>query len=483
MQGFFLVSWALAVSVAMLPIVYFLVYGWAARESEFIDKVRVERCAQGQTADRRDGNEMDRYFDKFWSEGRDRYLDRHPADRDILRRATTALGQRPLPSPTFWGQRQPAAPVSWDGRPTEEDAAWLAAEALRVRRDLFRARYRELIAWQRYLLPAAQFCLVVAVLSGLAVATALRTGYDQYLGYVVGEATAEATAHGNHIDIEKPIHLVREDVDAVERALRPLPRIHLSLSTLSAIAGAYLFMVAQLVQQCRARTLVYSDLFGASLRLLLAVPVGLATASLANNAFPAPFIAFGLSAFPIRALAAIVRRLTAKGIGADPPGASDDQTGAMLGVTQSVSDVLAEENITCAQQLADIDPVLLALRTGLSFDYVLFLAAQSLVWCFLGKTAGALGPLGYGDARAIWFLINRTDSPELVFNALDALLDPTPPSARIISAPLLKQAFVKIAGDPYTLFLVDFTSALRLESRGPISLRPPSVTVSFASTG
>jgi hypothetical protein len=98
---------------------------------------------------------------------------------------------------------------------------------------------------------------------------------------------------------------------------------------------------------------------------LVAVPLGLSVSTLANEAL-APFISFGLGAFPIVQLRTLVRRLTTTSLKAGDPHADDDQTVAMLGVTQSVSDVLAEENITCAQQLADIDPVVLALRTGLS---------------------------------------------------------------------------------------------------------------------
>lgn len=77
------------------------------------------------------------------------------------------------------------------------------------------------------------------------------------------------------IVIANPIALARVGITELDADFAPLPPIHLSLSALSAVAGAYLFMVAQLIQQCRARTLVYSDLFGASLRILIAVPLGL----------------------------------------------------------------------------------------------------------------------------------------------------------------------------------------------------------------
>jgi hypothetical protein len=313
-----------------------------------------------------------------------------------------------------------------------------------------------------YGVPSCLFLLIVALLTGLVVATAIRTGYDRYIGYFSSEAKTEGDAAKAGFSIGNPIALKRIDTAELDADFVPLPPIHLSLSALSAVAGAYLFMVAQLIQQCRARTLVYSNLFEASLRLLIAVPLGLSVSTLASDAL-GPFISFGLGAFPITELRTLVRRLTASSLKADDPRADDDQTVAMLGVTRSISDVLVEEDITCAQQLADIDPVVLAVRTGLSFDYVLFLAAQSLVWCFLGRTACELGPLGLAHARAIWYLMAKpADEQKEVLASLDAHFTAiaTQQAPKYIDAVLLREAFEKIAIDPYTQFLVDFTSDL-----------------------
>jgi hypothetical protein len=425
MHPFFLVSWCLAVAVAVLPPLYFLVFGWAAREAEFIDKVRVGSNVMTRRAGSADElaslPPMEEYFRKFWSAGRDEYCKKN---KDV---------------------------------PNTDYAA------------LFKARYRTLIGVSRYIVPGILFLLVVSVLSGLVVATALRTGYDNYITYYATEAKSEAATTAD-AKIGNPIALDRTDVSVLDADFAPLPQLQLSLSPLSAIAGAYLFIVAQLIQQSRARTLVYSDLFGASLRLIVAVPLGLSLSVLASDKL-GPFISFGLGAFPIGALTILIRRLTATTLKADDPRADADQTVAMLGVTQSVSDVLAEENITCAQQLADIDPVVLAVRTGLSFDYVLFLAAQSLVWCFLGKTASVLGPLGFADARAIWYLMNDTeeDKRTAVLKSLDARFTAlaTKDSPKQIDDVLLRQAFEKIAKDPYTIFLLHFTSDLG-RSNSPI---------------
>ncbi len=319
-----------------------------------------------------------------------------------------------------------------------------------------------------YIIPSFLFLLVVALLTGLVITTAIRTGYDHYVGYYSSEAKTEGDAAKAGFTIGNPIALGRIGTVELDADFAPLPPIHLSLSALSAIAGAYLFMVAQLIQQCRSRTLVYSDLFEASLRMLIAAPLGLSVSTLASDAL-GPFISFGLGAFPITELRTLVRRLTATSLKAGDPRADDDQTVAMLGVTQSISDILVEENITCAQQLADIDPVVLAVRTGLSFDYVLFLAAQSLVWCFLGRTVSELGPLGLADARAIWYLMTKPeDELKEVLASLDAHFAAvaTQQAPKYIDAVLLREAFQKIAVDPYTQFLVHFTSDLGKSNQG-----------------
>lgn len=405
MRIFFLFSWALAVSVALLPLAHFLVLGWKEREAEFIDKVH-------------DRVPMDIYFKKFWLDGWTRYQERYRTRHDA-------------------GEVSP--------------------------RRLFQTRYRRLMSRYYYILPGVLFLTLAGLLTGLVIATAMRTGYDHYVEYFSIEAKTESDAVRAGIITDNPITLPRIDIKNLDADFAPLPQIHLSLSALSAIAGAYLFIVAQLIQQCRARTLVYFDLFGASLRMLIAMPLGLSLSTLASDALGA-FISFGLGAFPIIELRMLTRRLTATSLMAGDPRAAEDQTIAMLGVTESVSDTLAEENITCVQQLADIDPVVLAVRTGLSFDYILFLASQSLVWCFLGKTAAVLGPLGLADARAIWSLMAKPeDERKEVLASVDAHFATlaTPQAPKSIDTVLLREAFEKIAADPYTLFLVDFASDLK----------------------
>jgi hypothetical protein len=66
----------------------------------------------------------------------------------------------------------------------------------------------------------------------------------------------------------------------------------------------------------------------------------------------------------------------------------------LSGVRPAISARLIEESVTAHQQLADTDPVSLAIRAGLPFDLVLNLVAQGQVWSCLCDTMAGLAPLG-----------------------------------------------------------------------------------------
>jgi len=133
-----------------------------------------------------------------------------------------------------------------------------------------------------------------------------------------------------------------------------------------------------------------------------------------------------------------------------------DQLVKMLGVTASTAAELNSESIDSVQQLADQDPVSLALRTGLSFDYILNLVARSQAWCFIGETAGKLAPLGFGDARTIAKLIRSVERPN-PDPVAEAALKAAAEVIKIDSA-ILRTNFRNIADDSYTKFLTQISS-------------------------
>ena len=158
-------------------------------------------------------------------------------------------------------------------------------------------------------------------------------------------------------------------------------------------------MVGVVIQGYRARTLLNPDLLWCSFRMVISIPLGLSLSALANPAFAA-FVAFGLGAFPYGSNQpnhSAPGRQNSQSVGSE----TADSLISLTGVTPDVAATLNGEGISAVQQIASMDPVALAVRTGLPFDYVLNLSAQSQAWCSLGSTVGKLAPLGLGDARVL----------------------------------------------------------------------------------
>ena len=162
------------------------------------------------------------------------------------------------------------------------------------------------------------------------------------------------------------------------------------------------------------------------------------------------FIAFALGAFPTEEMLRILRRLLSKYLNITENETSD-QLVQLSGVTPEVAAVLAGEGIHAIQQLACMDPVALAVRSGLSFDYLLNLVAQSEAWCFIGSPIGKLTALGLGDARQIAKLSKRLDRLPPDAEAHQVLKAAS--IAMGLDIHVLRSLFREITEDNYTRFL------------------------------
>jgi hypothetical protein len=256
--------------------------------------------------------------------------------------------------------------------------------------DIFkRDVYDKFVGRHLYIVPAILLFAIVLVLAGIVIATAIRSGYEEYVVFYKGWLQEEGGA-------ASAISIGHRRIVDIDSAVWPFQDIALDLPTLAAISGAYLYVVGVVIQGFRARTLTSSDLLWCSFRMIIAVPLGLSLSEVANSAVSA-FIAFALGAFPIEAINRILRHILNKSLNQSDDDKAD-QLIKLAGVTPDVSALLGGEGITAVQQLASHDPVALAIRTGLPFDYVLNLISQSQAWCYLGSTAGTLIPLALGDA-------------------------------------------------------------------------------------
>lgn len=241
----------------------------------------------------------------------------------------------------------------------------------------------------------------------------------------------------------------------------PLGDISLPSGSAAAVGGAYLFVVGDLIRRTRWRTLTASDVAWYALRLILAIPIGLAfTAVAAQNV--AVLVAFGLGAFPLDSILKQLRRLTDKSIGADEQAQDSDQLIQLDGVTAAIAMELAAEGIDSIDELVGSDPVLLAVRSGVPFTSVLRFASQAVVRIHFSQQASKLVPLALGNAYLITQLVldlrDEVAGSQQRLNDAVALLRKDA-NATIPSKETVEAGFRAVAAHGHTRFLMAIADA------------------------
>jgi hypothetical protein len=239
----------------------------------------------------------------------------------------------------------------------------------------------------------------------------------------------------------------------------PLGDVTLPLASAAAVAGAYLFVVSDAILRARRCTMNISDLYWYALRLVIAIPMGLAFTQLAAPAV-AGLVAFGLGAFPIESLTKLLRRFTNKSIGANEEAQEPDELVKLDGVTVPIAAALTAEGIESVDELVGADPVMLALKSGIPFAALLRFASQAVVRIHLGDRAGQLAQLGLGNAYLVSTLVddldaNRAGATQRLADAVAVLRKDA--NATVPSQASVDATFRTIANHGYTKFLMSVT--------------------------
>jgi hypothetical protein len=132
----------------------------------------------------------------------------------------------------------------------------------------------------------------------------------------------------------------------------------------------------------------------------------------------------------------------------------------LQGGNKAIADRLAQEDVLTIPQLAHSDPVRLAMRTNLSFNFIADSMSQVLAWIYLENDLDKLRPLGMRGAVEIKWLMWEFDG------ARNQPHDEHAQQRAVTTCPLLAQAigqseaapqilFRWINCDPYTTFLAD----------------------------
>ena len=227
-----------------------------------------------------------------------------------------------------------------------------------------------------------------------------------------------------------------------------------------AIAGAYMWVVADILLRCRQRQLAPIDLYWAGLRFVVSVPLGFAFAGVLKDE-AAVGIAFLLGAFPTNTLLTIARRIGTRKLGLAEGGEeAQAELEQIEGISQGLAERFRDEGISTILQLAYADPVDLTIRTSFSFNYVIDCVSQALAWIYLEKDLAAMRRLSLRGAQEINTLIVELDDGEERDKETARATLGRVAAALKFDEVVFERLLREIAFDPYTEFIVNVWNAV-----------------------
>jgi hypothetical protein len=227
----------------------------------------------------------------------------------------------------------------------------------------------------------------------------------------------------------------------------------LDIRELYALAGAYLWVILDLVSHYRQRDLAPSALYGYTFRFLISIPLAYALTAFLPQAAQPP-VAFALGAFPTDTLMLILRRQAAQRLGlGEDTGTQKLELEALQGVNKTLAEKFGEIGIMTTLQLAYEDPIQLTMRTNLSFNFITDVVSQALAIIY-GLDLTVTRPYsarGAFEASEVFEDYAQTADPEAKARA-DAVITQL---AKKLEKPerIIQKILHDIHEDPYTQFL------------------------------
>ncbi|MFL6248402.1 MAG: hypothetical protein ACJ74H_20430 [Thermoanaerobaculia bacterium] len=227
--------------------------------------------------------------------------------------------------------------------------------------------------------------------------------------------------------------------------------------SVAALAGAYIWVVGEIITRWRFRDISPADLWSASWRLMLAVPLALAIGGLFAKELAIP-IAFLLGAFPTRSVTTIARRFARRtmNLGADSDERAESELEKLQGIDTRTAERLADEGITTIVQLAYFDPVELTMRcASFSFSFIVDVISQALAHLYVSDDLAKLRPLSLRGAQEIASLITELDEGNDHEKAMANATIAAAATHLGMEATVVERTFREIAEDPFTEFLLE----------------------------
>ncbi|TDG02995.1 hypothetical protein E1N52_36765 [Paraburkholderia guartelaensis] len=240
------------------------------------------------------------------------------------------------------------------------------------------------------------------------------------------------------------------------------PFFQLPFTAIAAATGAYMWVTNDFISRARRLDFAPADVAWGTLRLLVAIPMGYAFASLFTDRI-SPFIAFTLGAFPLSALISFMQRRFEKQLDvAQESDEAADSISKLEGVDREIRERLRKEDITTVTQIAYCDPIRLAMRSNLSFIFISDIAGQAIAWLYLRDQLALIKPFGLRGACEIRWYLKHYDLPDTNLSVAQELDRKRAREALPAIAKTLKQddstvlnCFKQIAYDPFTTFYVE----------------------------
>jgi len=238
-------------------------------------------------------------------------------------------------------------------------------------------------------------------------------------------------------------------------AMGPIPG-HLPPLAAIALAGAFMYCISEQIQHWTSWDLLPSDLLWMSFRLVIAIPTAYALSAVVNPELAQP-MAFVIGAFPTNTLMTIIRRVAVKRLAFDDmPASGATELQELQGIDLRKAERFAGEAISTVLQLAYADPVKLAIRTNLGYQYIVDCISQALLRLYFNKEEHdkwtRVGLRGAIEVRFIWLRSQSDDADERTRN--EEMLAKVAGELKYETA-ILKNVLEQVAGDPYAEFLYE----------------------------
>lgn len=223
---------------------------------------------------------------------------------------------------------------------------------------------------------------------------------------------------------------------------------------MAGIVGAYAWVLTSMVGRCTQLTLAPHHAVTASLRLLIAAPIGLAFSAVVVDPVGIP-LALTLGAFPTRTLLTLFRRFAARRLELGGTSEQRSELEDLEGVDSSVAERFDDLGYRTIPQLAYSDPLALTIDSGFGFSFVVDCVSQALAWLYFEGRLAALRRYSFRGAQEIATFVDELDEArengsgekDEVLAAVAALVELKPVA--------LEHTLREIKEDPYTEFLRD----------------------------